>query len=926
MTSSVVGALRVNLSLDSARFSRGMTDAQKSLARAQKQFAAVAGAATVAFASIAAAALKGAQAIDDNAKAARRIGATVAGYRALEMAADDAGVSLSSLADNVQTMNRELAKGGTGAQNALRTLGLAASDLADLDADQKLALIADRVKALGLDSGQTTALLQGLGIRSREMALLVMGGGDALRAARVDVEQFGLAISDVDAARIEAANDELAGLADITAYIGDQLALKFVPAMGNMAKAMTDSLREGGALRIAIDALIGNLDVFAVSIGAVITALGAKVLALRAATSGLGIFTTAAATARGALAALLGPMGLVYIAIGAGAAAFIAHRNATKDADGAMTSAESAARDLSIELDQMAREDLPNASAGTVKLANDNLSLARSAYAAAQAQVELAKATQQAAFTQSSLEDAFLPGVENPGRAAYEAANAGLMASVAALKAAEEELNARVFEGNQVKNEAADVVENLRREVEDLENEVSGQGSGSRGATPALRELDLTIKDTDRSAVSLADTFGNGLASAVDSVASAFSDFMLRGLRDFRSFASSILDTFKRMIAQMIATAIANPIKIALGFGGSIAGTAASAGTGLLGSAGGMLGGLGAFAGGIGSGLSVVGSGFMAGGFGGAATATMGAISGGLGAGGAIGFGTALGAAIPVIGAVALAFGALRTTTKTLDSGISVSVNNIGSVVKEFEKIQKSRFFGLSKSTSTNETIVRNSPIAGAIAAVQDGVRQAAKALGFGADAFAGFSHSFRLSLRGLSEDQKLQAINAEIASMGDAFAAMIPHISSVNELLEVANQRVQLEDQILQLQGRDLELLNRIRDRERAAINALNLPLLEQVYALQDQAVAAAAAAEAVAKGNAAIERTMDLFRQPLTLDSSRFNDRFSATIQAAEDRRFEIQKQADSAQLTELKLVRMALDELRKEQRDMRLYGVGG
>lgn len=546
MSTSVIGALRVNLGLDSAQFKRGMTDAQKNVETARKQFIAMSTVAAAAFGAVIVKALQGARAIDETAKAARRVDSSVAGYRALVMAADDAGVSIGSLANDVQSLNRELARDALGdgaAGEALRGIGLAASDFAGLDADQRIALLADRVKELGFDSGQTTALLRDLGIRNREMALLVMQGGDALRNARNDVQQFGLAISDVDAARIEAANDEIAGLADITDYLGDQLALKFVPAMGDLAKSMTDSLREGGGLRRVIDGLVGNLDVFATAMGVAVTALGvnyvAAVIRGRAATAGL---STSIFALRGAVAALLGPMGLLYIAIGTVAAAWIAYRNNTDTAETAMSASERAAAELALELDLLARQDLPNASLATIQLANDNLTLARSAYEAAKAQVELAKAAQQAAFTQSSLEDAFLPGVENPGQAAFEAANRSLNESVQALIAAEDELNARVFEGNTIKNEATELVSGLRDEIAGLTDEVSGGGGG--GAAGAVATLDKSLKGTADTVAEVSSEM-QGLESNFQSAFTAF----VTGAKSAGDAAADLLSSLADMAA-----------------------------------------------------------------------------------------------------------------------------------------------------------------------------------------------------------------------------------------------------------------------------------------------------------------------------------------------------------------------------------------
>ena len=319
MSQSVIGALRVNLGLDSAQFEKGAKRAQQPLAEMRKQFLMVAGAAAALGTALGGFALKAAQDIDKVAKSARRIDATVAGYRALEMAADDAGANISSLADDIQTMNREIAKNSKGAQEALKALGITASELGSLDADQKIALIADRVKALGLDSGQASVLLQKLGVRNREMALLVLGGGEALRQARIDVEEYGLALSDIDAAKIEAANDEIAGLADIGAYLGDQLALKIVPGLGSMAQAMTESLREGGLLRGVLDGLISVVERLGAYVGVIVTGFGVRYVAA------LGIAAASTATLSGALLFLRTALirtGIGALVVGAGELVF----------------------------------------------------------------------------------------------------------------------------------------------------------------------------------------------------------------------------------------------------------------------------------------------------------------------------------------------------------------------------------------------------------------------------------------------------------------------------------------------------------------------------------------------------------------------------------------------------------------------------
>ncbi|WOI54955.1 hypothetical protein [Palleronia sp. LCG004] len=317
MAQSVIGALRVNLGLDSAKFEKGARRTESPLRRMKAQFTKLAAVGTAAFASLTAAAFKGAQEIDRSAKAARRLGASIGGFRALELAAGEAGVSLSGLANDVQNIDRELANlGVTGnADRALERLGLDATALEGVDADEKVARIADAIQRMGLTTGEATAVLRDLGIRNREMVLMMIQGGDAIRRARQDIEDYGLAISDVDAAEIEQANDRIARLGLVTQYVTQRIAQEVIPVFGRMAQAITDSLRPGGELRVMLDGLIDNLARISTYLATATAAFGARyvgaVIAARIATM----------TLSGALVALRGALirtGIGALIVGAG--------------------------------------------------------------------------------------------------------------------------------------------------------------------------------------------------------------------------------------------------------------------------------------------------------------------------------------------------------------------------------------------------------------------------------------------------------------------------------------------------------------------------------------------------------------------------------------------------------------------------------
>ena len=87
----------------------------------------------------------------------------------------------------------------------------------------------------------------------------------------------------------------------------------------------------------------------------------------------------------------------------------------------------------------------------------------------------------------------------------------------------------------------------------------------------------------------------------VDTVADAFGNWIADGLGDFKDFTKSIMGSFKKMLAEMIATAAKNQILIAIG------GKVAGGGGGLLGGGGGGGGLLGGLLGGGGGGGGLLG-------------------------------------------------------------------------------------------------------------------------------------------------------------------------------------------------------------------------------------------------------------------------------------------------------------------------------
>ncbi|KII11771.1 hypothetical protein OO25_19695 [Phaeobacter sp. S60] len=169
----------------------------------------------------------------------------------------------------------------------------------------------------------------------------------------------------------------------------------------------------------------------------------------------------------------------------------------------------------------------------------------------------------------------------------------------------------------------------------------------------ALEDAALTAEDMGKAKADI-------LVSGIGGVSDAWGDFVSRGFSDFKGFAKSVVDSFKRMLAQMVALAARNRIMISLGLGGAGVGGAAQAAAGAAGSGGGLLNLLG------GGANLLTGGGLLAGiaGGAGAALGIGGYASAGLfniganaavasAATGAGAFASTIGAALPALGIIA---------------------------------------------------------------------------------------------------------------------------------------------------------------------------------------------------------------------------------------------------------------------------------
>lgn len=246
----LLGTLTVALGLDNSKLNKGAKDARSALGGVERSatnlgkrlatLAAAAAGPTAMFALV----RSGLSAIDTTNKLATALGGTYDEIRALQIVASDSGID--GLEGSLNRLNRRLGavemNGGPAVQT-LERLQLRAEDLGRMNAADRVAAIADAIKDSGMSAQEAARHLQQLGFDQANAVEMFMQGGDAIREARQEVEDFGLSISQVDAAQIENANDAMSRIGRTIESIRNAITIALAPILTEVAERFNDAAR-----------------------------------------------------------------------------------------------------------------------------------------------------------------------------------------------------------------------------------------------------------------------------------------------------------------------------------------------------------------------------------------------------------------------------------------------------------------------------------------------------------------------------------------------------------------------------------------------------------------------------------------------------------------------------------------------------------
>lgn len=245
-----IGPLVTQLGKASGAVSKFGKDAQASsagMALASKAGVALGGAAVAAGAAMVAFTRAAMNNIDALSKQARVAGVSVSTFQAMSLVAEEAGVSSEALSKSLVKMQDNLAGLSRGSKTqvaAFEQIGLSFADLNGLATDEQFALIAEKISAISDPISRTAAALDVFGKSGADALNMMTGYGAAIQNATAFQEQFGLAVSDTDAANIEAANDAIGRAQIAIGSLGTELAVTFAPAIEQVAVGLQNLISD----------------------------------------------------------------------------------------------------------------------------------------------------------------------------------------------------------------------------------------------------------------------------------------------------------------------------------------------------------------------------------------------------------------------------------------------------------------------------------------------------------------------------------------------------------------------------------------------------------------------------------------------------------------------------------------------------------
>lgn len=189
-------------------------------------------------------------AIDSQAKLAKQLNTTTSSITTLDRAADMSGISMKNIesgAKNLEVALGEAAQGTGVAVDTLERLGLTARDLQNLTLDEKIIKVNKAIQE-NIPATERAAAASDLFGKRAGFAISQLTP-ETIAEAKREVVGFGVAVSDIDAAKIEAANDAMATVGLAVKGVSNQFTVTLAPVLEMIANDFKEAAIQTGGFK-----------------------------------------------------------------------------------------------------------------------------------------------------------------------------------------------------------------------------------------------------------------------------------------------------------------------------------------------------------------------------------------------------------------------------------------------------------------------------------------------------------------------------------------------------------------------------------------------------------------------------------------------------------------------------------------------------
>lgn len=242
--------------------------------------------------------------IGDQDDLAKRLRTTVASLGTLTRAGELSGVGLDQLASGAQKLDLALGKAAQGGKTQIETferLGLSYTEVAALPVDERIVAINDAL-AKNVPAYERAAVAATL-FGGKNAAAFQQLNGETIAEARHQAELFGVALSDIDSAKVESAGDAVTIFGFALDGVQKQITVELAPVLSQLSRDFLQAAEDAGgigpavrdSMRTAVDAVAFLVDA-GDSVGRVFSVISAEFDGLVASAAGsitAAIFQTA---------------------------------------------------------------------------------------------------------------------------------------------------------------------------------------------------------------------------------------------------------------------------------------------------------------------------------------------------------------------------------------------------------------------------------------------------------------------------------------------------------------------------------------------------------------------------------------------------------------------------------------------------------